>query len=84
MNDILIASLVSFLTGLSGYFIGFQKRKQELYSASLDNIQKQIGVYEIIIDNLRNEIEVLVSRVEEQNKTINHLEARVEELMNKN
>lgn len=81
MNEYVMATIISLTTGISGFIFGFNKRKQELYAASLENIHKQINIYEKIIDNLRGEIHILVNKVEEQNKTIEHLELKVEKLM---
>lgn len=82
MNEMIITSIVSAITGLGGFFYGLKKDKQDLVTTSLNNIQSQILIYESIIENLRKEITILVVKVESQQKTIQHLEERMEECLN--
>lgn len=81
MNEMIITTIVSAITGLGGFYYGIKKDKQDLVTTSLTNIQSQIMIYESIIENLRSEIVVLVDKVEKQQKTILHLEARMEECL---
>ena len=81
MNEMLITTIVSAITGLGGFIYGLKKDKQDLVTTSLTNIQSQIMIYEKIIENLRDEINVLIDKVEKQQKTIVHLELKMEECL---
>lgn len=81
--DIIITTAISVATGLIGLWYGTRVQQQDLQSKSLDNILKQIEVYETIIENLRSEVHSLITKVEEQQKIIKDLETSVEELCSK-
>lgn len=79
MDSMIITTIVSSATALGGFIYGLKKQKQDLVTSSLDNLQKQLLIYEQIIENLRGEIGVLISKVEKQQEIINLLERKVEE-----
>lgn len=81
MNEILIGTIISSITGIGGFIFGLKKQRQDLVSGSLDNIQKQFLIYEQIIENLRGEIGILIQKVESQQKIIQELEHKVEECL---
>ena len=83
MNDMLITTIVSTLTAISGFWYGFQKNKKDLVSQSLLNMQTQITIYQNIIDNLRGEIEQLIAKVNEQEVIIHSLETKIDSLQPK-
>lgn len=76
----IVAAIISALTGISGLWYGSKKQKLDIQSQAYENILKQIEVYEVIIDNLRQEVHTLITKVEEQQKVIRELESSVEEL----
>ena len=83
MNEILLTTIVSGLSGLAGLWYGAKKHKLDVQTQSLQNIQSQIAIYETIIDKLREEIGVLITKVDEQQKTIYDLENKMELMMSK-
>lgn len=80
MNDMLLTTLISSATALSGFIYGFQKNKKDLISQSLNNLQQQITIYQDVISSLRSEIEHLISKVNEQEKIIQSLEHKIDSL----
>jgi len=80
MNEMLITTIVSAITGLGGFIYGIKKDKQDLVTKSFNNILLQIQVYEEIIGGLRTEIQTLTKRVEEQQTIIKQLEAQVQKM----
>lgn len=78
MNDLLISTIISALTGIGGFIYGVQKDKKDLVSKSLTNLEYQITVYEKIIDSLREEILTLVKKVDEQEKIIIELQQKID------
>jgi len=81
MNEMLITTIVSAITGLGGFIYGIKKDKQDLVTKSFNNILLQIQVYEVIIGGLRSEIQTLTRRVEEQQEIIKHLESQVQKML---
>lgn len=80
MNEMLLTTLVSTVTAVSGFIYGFQKNKKDLISQSLNNLQQQITIYQDVISSLRGEIEHLISKVNEQEKIIQSLEKKIDGL----
>ena len=80
MNEMIITTVVSTLTAISGFWYGWQKDKKDLVSTSLNNIQLQITIYEEIIAGLRNEVERLVKKIDDQDKIIQSLEVKIDSL----
>lgn len=80
MNEMLLTTLVSTVTAVSGFIYGFQKNKKDLISQSLNNLQQQITIYQDVISSLRGEIEHLISKVSEQEKIIHSLEKKIDGL----
>jgi len=80
MNEVMITTVLSIATGLSGFYWGIKKNSADLQNTALTNIQTQIAIYETIIESLREEIQVLCAKVEEQKTIINGLEKKIEEM----
>lgn len=78
MNDMILTTIVSTVTAISGFWYGWQKDKKDLVSSSLNNIQLQITIYQDIIASLRTEVETLVTKINEQEKIIQSLEAKID------
>lgn len=81
MDQMIITTLVSAFTALGGFLYGLKREQTNLVSTSLDNIQKQILIYEQIIENLRAEISTLIKEVDKQKEIIKELENKIEEFM---
>lgn len=78
MNDMLLTTIISSATAVSGFIYGWQKNKKDLISQSLNNLQQQITIYQDVISSLRNEVEHLVAKVNEQEKIILSLEKKID------
>jgi hypothetical protein len=81
MNDMIVTTIISTLTAVSGFWYGWKKNKQDITSSSLNNILTQVTIYETIIENLRQEITILIQKIEAQNETIRELEIKVESMV---
>lgn len=79
--DVVIGSVISIVTGVSGFMYGIRKQSKDLTKASLDNILTQITIYETIIEDLRSEITILITKIDEQEKIIKHLEERLDQMV---
>lgn len=77
MGDTLITVLISSITGIVTFFMGVQKTKKEVEGLSITNIERSIGVYQLLIDDLRGQVEELLTKV-------NSLEDKVDELKKEN
>lgn len=80
MNEMLLTTIISSITAISGFVYGHQKNKKDLISQSLNNLQQQITIYQDVISSLRGEIEHLISKVNEQEKIIHSLEKKIDSL----
>jgi len=81
MNEMLITTIISAITGLGGFIYGIKKDKQDIISRSLSNLQQHLTIYETLIENLRGEVIILVEKVESQQKVIKDLEIKIEECL---
>jgi len=81
MNEMLITTIISAITGLGGFIYGIKKDKQDIISRSLSNLQQHLTIYETLIENLRGEVIILVEKVESQQKIIKDLEIKIEECL---
>jgi hypothetical protein len=81
MNDMIVTTIISTLTAVSGFWYGWKKNKQDVTTSSLNNILTQVTIYETIIENLRQEITILIQKIEAQNETIRELEIKVESMV---
>lgn len=81
--DVVIGSVISIMTGISGFYYGLRKQSKDLTKSSLDNILVQITIYEKIIEDLRSEITILIHKIDEQEKVIKHLEDRLDQMIKK-
>ena len=80
MNDMLLTTIISSATAISGFVYGWQKNKKDLVSQSLNNLQQQITIYQDVISSLRNEVEYLISKVNDQEKIILSLEKKIDSM----
>ena len=69
--------LISTITGISTFWFGIKRGKSEIEASTLQNIEKSVGIYQVIIDDMRDEINLL-------NNKISTLEGKVNELLNEN
>lgn len=79
----LITTIVSTVTAISGFVYGVRKDKKDLVSKSLSNLEYQITVYEKIIDSLRDEVMYLVKKVEQQEQIIISLQEKIDNISNR-
>ena len=77
MGDTLITIVISSITGIVTFFFGVQKTRKEVEGLSITNIERSIGVYQLLIDDLRSQVEELLTKV-------NSLEDKVDELKKEN
>lgn len=77
MDNTVFTVISSVVTGIVTFFIGIKKQKIENESSALSNVEKSIGVYQLLIDDLKQQIEELLSKVDA-------LEAKVDSLTQEN
>ena len=69
----------SFVT----YFMGVRKRQLENESDKLSNLEKSLGIYQLMIDDMGKKIEALTKKIDELETTIERLYKENKELKQK-
>ena len=80
MGDTLITIIISSITGIVTFFFGVQKTRKEVEGLSITNIERSIGVYQLLIDDLRGQVEELLTKVNSLEDKICELEKQNREL----
>lgn len=80
MNNTIITIIISSITGIVTFFFGVQKTRKEVEGLSITNIERSIGVYQLLIDDLRGQVEELLMKVNSLEDKINELERQNREL----
>jgi len=75
--------IMTVVTTLIGYFVGYRKSKNEIEGGRLDNMEKSIHVYQVIIDDLSKKIEELTSHIVRLEVTIDSLKKENKQLKTK-
>ena len=70
---------VSFVT----YFMGARKRQLEYESTKLVNLEKSLGIYQVMINDMSVKIEALTKKIDELESTIERLYKENKELKRK-
>ena len=55
--------IITIVTTLIGYFIGYKKSKNEIEGGRLENLEKSIHIYQVVIDDLGKKVEELTVQI---------------------
>jgi len=76
--------IMTIITTLIGYFVGYRKSKNEIEGGRLENLEKSIRIYQVVIDDLSKKVEELTSHIVRLETTIDSLKVENNKLKNKN
>jgi predicted RNase H-like nuclease (RuvC/YqgF family) len=65
--------IITIVTTLIGYFVGYKKSKNEIEGGRLENLEKSIRIYQVVIDDLSKKVEELTSHIVRLETTIDSL-----------
>ena len=55
--------VITIITTLIGYFVGYRKSKNEIEGGRLENLEKSIHIYQMVIDDLGKKVEELTIQI---------------------
>lgn len=55
--------VITIITTLIGYFVGYRKSKNEVEGGRLENLEKSIHIYQVVIDDLGKKVEELTIQI---------------------
>ena len=55
--------IITIVTTLIVYFIGYKKSKNEIEGGRLENLEKSINIYQVVIDDLGKKVEELTVQI---------------------
>jgi len=76
--------ILTVVTTLIGYFVGYRKSKNEIEGGRLENLEKSLIIYQHIIDDLSKKVEELSSHIVRLEATIECLRKENQKLKNTN
>ena len=65
--------IMSVVTSLIGYFVGYRKSKNEIEGGRLENLEKSLTIYQVMIDDLSKKVEDLSIHIVRLEATIDAL-----------
>jgi predicted RNase H-like nuclease (RuvC/YqgF family) len=65
--------ILTIVTTLIGYFVGYKKSKNEIEGGRLENLEKSIRIYQVVIDDLSKKVEELTAHIVRLELTIDSL-----------
>jgi len=74
--------VMTVVTTLIGYFVGYRKSKNEIEGGRLENLEKSIRIYQVVIDDLSKKIEELTAHIVRLEATIDSLKKENNKLKN--
>ena len=76
--------ILTVVTTLIGYFVGYRKSKNEIEGGRLENLEKSIRIYQVVIDDLSKKVEELTGHIVRLEATIDSLKKENNKLKNTN
>ncbi len=76
--------ILTVVTTLIGYFVGYRKSKNEIEGGRLENLEKSIRIYQVVIDDLSKKVEELTAHIVRLEETIDNLRQENKKLKTKN
>lgn len=65
--------ILTVVTTLIGYFVGYRKSQNEIEGGRLENLEKSLVIYQLIIDDLSKKVEELTTHIVRLESTIDSL-----------
>jgi peptidoglycan hydrolase CwlO-like protein len=65
--------IMTVVTTLIGYFVGYRKSKNEIEGGRLENLEKSLTIYQLMIDDLSKKVEDLSTHIVRLEATIDAL-----------
>jgi predicted RNase H-like nuclease (RuvC/YqgF family) len=65
--------ILTIVTTLIGYFVGYRKSQNEVEGGRLENLEKSIRIYQVVIDDLGKKVEELTAHIVRLEATIDSL-----------
>jgi peptidoglycan hydrolase CwlO-like protein len=65
--------VMTVVTTLIGYFVGYRKSKNEIEGGRLENLEKSLTIYQVVIDDLSKKVEDLSIHIVRLEATIDAL-----------
>ena len=65
--------IMTVVTTLIGYFVGYRKSKNEIEGGRLENLEKSLTIYQVMIDDLSKKVEDLTIHIVRLEATIDAL-----------
>ena len=65
--------IITVVTTLIGYFVGYRKSKNEIEGGRLENLEKSLTIYQVMIDDLSKKVEDLSIHIVRLEATIDAL-----------
>jgi len=65
--------VMTVVTTLIGYFVGYRKSKNEIEGGRLENLEKSLTIYQLMIDDLSKKVEDLSIHIVRLEATIDSL-----------
>ena len=72
--------ILTVVTTLIGYFVGYRKSKNEIEGGRLENLEKSIRIYQVVIDDLSKKVEELTGHIVRLELTIDSLKQENQKL----
>jgi len=76
--------ILTVVTTLIGYFVGYKKSQNEIEGGRLENLEKSIRIYQVVIDDLSKKVEELTAHIVRLELTIDSLKQENQKLKNTN
>lgn len=75
--------VMTVVTTLIGYFVGYRKSKNEIEGGRLENLEKSIHIYQVVIDDLGKKVEELTFQIAKLEGMIDSLKKENKKLKEK-
>jgi hypothetical protein len=75
--------IITIITTLIGYFVGYRKSKNEIEGGRLENLEKSIHIYQVVIDDLGKKVEELTIQISKLEIMIDSLKKENKKLKEK-
>jgi predicted RNase H-like nuclease (RuvC/YqgF family) len=75
--------IITIITTLIGYFVGYRKSKNEIEGGRLENLEKSIHIYQVVIDDLGKKVEELTIQISKLEMMIDSLKKENKKLKEK-
>jgi predicted RNase H-like nuclease (RuvC/YqgF family) len=76
--------ILTIVTTLIGYFVGYKKSQNEIEGGRLENLEKSIRIYQVVIDDLSKKVEELTGHIVRLEATIDSLKKENQKLKKTN